>query len=95
MGHRSNRDGIGAEIKLTTTKGSQYVTVSTAGSYLSASDKRAHFGLGADVVAKKIEIRWPSGIVQKLENVQGDRVLKIDEPDKSASTGIGDKQAAR
>ncbi len=80
VGHRSNRDGIGAEIKLTTSAGSQYVTVSTAGSYLSSSDKRAHFGLGADTVAKSIEIRWPSGAVQVLENVRADQVLTVNEP---------------
>jgi len=80
VGHKSNRDGIGAEIKLTTSKGSQYWTVSTAGSYLSSNDKRAHFGLGTDEVAKEIVVRWPSGIVQKLEDVRGDRVLTISEP---------------
>src|SRR5216683_145586 len=80
VGHRSNRDGIGAEIKLTNSAGSQYVTVTTAGSYLSSSDKRAHFGLGADTVAKSIEIRWPSGAVQVLENVRADQVLTVDEP---------------
>ena len=93
VGHRSNRDGIGAEIKLTTTKGPQYVTVTTASSYLSASDKRAHFGLGADAVAKTIEIRWPSGIVQTLDNVQGDRVMKIEEPDKTPPPAAGSKPA--
>ena len=80
VGHRSNRDGIGAEIKLTTSAGSQYVTVTTAGSYLSSSDKRAHFGLGANTVAKSIEIRWPSGAVQVLENVRADQVLTVNEP---------------
>jgi hypothetical protein len=92
VGHRSNRDGIGAEIKLTTSHGAQYVTVTTAGSYLSANDKRAHFGLGADAAAKEIEVRWPSGTVQKLTNVQGDRVMKIEEPDKAvapAATAAG------
>ncbi len=84
VGHRSNRDGIGAEIKLTTSKGVQFVTVSTAGSYLSSNDKRAHFGLGADALAKSIEVHWPSGILQKLDNVRGDQVLKIDEPAEAA-----------
>jgi hypothetical protein len=95
VGHRSNRDGIGAEIKLTTTRGAQYVTVTTASSYLSANDKRAHFGLGADAVAKSIEIHWPSGIVQTLENVQGDRVMKIDEPEGTPSPAAANGQAAR
>jgi hypothetical protein len=80
VGHRSNRDGIGAEIKLTTSVGSQFATVSTAGSYLSASDKRAYFGLGTAAVAKSIRIQWPSGIIQTLENVRADQILKVDEP---------------
>lgn len=81
-GHKSNRDGIGALIKLTTSKGAQWWTVSTAGSYLSSSDKRAHFGLGTDDHAKSIEITWPSGIRQELYNVKGDQILHIDEPAK-------------
>jgi hypothetical protein len=60
-------------------------TVSTAGGYLSSNDKRAHFGLGSDSVAKLVEIHWPSGIVQKLENVKGDQVLKVDEPVPAAA----------
>jgi hypothetical protein len=82
-GHKSNRDGIGAEIKLTTSKRTQFVTVSTAGSYLSSNDKRAHFGLGNDAAAQSIEIRWPSGTVQRLKNIAGDRVLVVDEPPTS------------
>jgi len=80
VGHKSNRDAIGAEVKVTTSKGSQLETVTTAGSYLSSSDKRVHFGLGSDAVAQKIEIRWPSGIRQILTNVRGDQILQIDEP---------------
>jgi hypothetical protein len=83
VGHQSNRDGIGAEIKLTTSKRTQFVTVSTAGSYLSSNDKRAHFGLGNDAAAQSIEIRWPSGTVQTLKNIAGDRVLVVDEPPTS------------
>jgi hypothetical protein len=85
VGHKSNRDGIGAEIKLTTSKGMQFVTVSTAASYLSANDQRAHFGLGSDAVAQSIEIHWPSGIVQTLKNISGDRVLVVDEPSVSGT----------
>ncbi len=85
VGHKSNRDGIGAEIKLTTSKGMQFVTVSTAASYLSANDQRAHFGLGSDAAAQSIEIHWPSGIVQTLKNISGDRVLVVDEPSVSGA----------
>jgi enediyne biosynthesis protein E4 len=80
VGHRSNRDAIGAEITLTTSAGLQRTTVTTAGSYLSSSDKRAHFGLGTSAQAQMIEVRWPSGIVQILKNVPADQILRIDEP---------------
>jgi enediyne biosynthesis protein E4 len=80
IGHKSNRDAIGAELKLMTAKQSQYATVTTASSYLSSSDKRVHFGLGSEATAREIEIRWPSGIVQTLRDVHADQVLKIEEP---------------
>jgi hypothetical protein len=80
VGHKSNRDAIGAEVKLTTAKSSQFATVTTAGSYLSSSDKRVHFGLGSETSAQSIEIRWPSGILQKLGNIRADQALQIDEP---------------
>ena len=91
VGHRSNRDAIGAEVKLTTNHGSQFVTVSTSGSYLSANDKRAHFGLGADAIATSIDIRWPSGLIQHLSNVKADQIFKIDEPVQSSSAPPGIK----
>src|SRR5207247_4050741 len=72
VGHKSNRDAIGAEVKLVTARGQQIATVSTAGSYLSSSDKRVHFGLGSESAAQSIEIRWPSGIQQTLKNVRAD-----------------------
>ncbi|MGA7634668.1 MAG: ASPIC/UnbV domain-containing protein, partial [Terriglobales bacterium] len=80
VGHKSNRDAIGAEVELVTAAGSQFATVSTASSYLSASDKRVHFGLGKENVALRIEIRWPSGIRQTVRSVAADQVLQIDEP---------------
>jgi enediyne biosynthesis protein E4 len=79
VGHKSNRDALGAEVKLVTTAGPQFQTVTTTGSYLSSSDKRVHFGLGAATSAQ-IEIRWPSGIRQSLKNVPADQVLRIEEP---------------
>ena len=86
VGHKSNRDGIGAEVKMIPASGiAQYATVTTAGSYLSASDRRVHFGLGSATSAKSIEIHWPSGIRQRLENVPGDQILTINEPDEHDS----------
>ena len=80
VGHKSNRDAIGAVVKIVTPKGPQWATVTTASSYLSASDKRLHFGLGADAGVQSLEVRWPSGIRQTLKDVHGDQFLKIEEP---------------
>jgi len=81
VGSRSNRDGIGARIKVVSPSGlTQFYTVNTAVGYLSASDKRVIAGLGDDPTAKLIEIRWPSGIVQKFENVKARQFLKAVEP---------------
>jgi hypothetical protein len=66
--------------KTTTAKGSQWATVTTAGSYLSSSDKRVHFGLGPETLARTIDIRWPSGIRQTMRDVRVDQILKIEEP---------------
>ncbi len=77
----SNRDGIGARLRLVAPSGlEQYGLVTTTGSYQSASDKRVHFGLGADKSASLLEITWPSGIVQTLKNVEADRILRVKEP---------------
>jgi hypothetical protein len=84
VGHTSNRDAIGAEVKVTAAGQSQWATVSTASSYLSASDKRVHFGLGVASTAD-VEIRWPSGIQQKMQGITADRVLKVDEPGSGTS----------
>jgi hypothetical protein len=80
VGHKSNRDAIGASVKLVTTSGPQFAAVTTAGSYLSSSDKRVHFGLGKEPIVESLEIRWPSGIVQTLRNIPADQIMQIDEP---------------
>jgi hypothetical protein len=85
IGHKSNRDAIGAQVKIVTAEGSEWGTVTTSSGYLSASDPRLHFGLGVELTAERIEIRWPSGIQQVLMKVNGDRQLTIEEPDQSMS----------
>lgn len=78
-GIRSNRDGIGASVELTSASGAkQYATVSTTGSYLSAGDRTVHFGLGSETAAA-ITIRWPGGSVQVVDRVLVDRVTIITE----------------
>src|SRR5262249_42268759 len=84
-GHKSNRDAIGAVVKIVTTEGTQYATVTTGSSYLSSGDKRVHFGLGKAKIIQTIEIRWPSAIVQLLKDVAVDRIVPIDEPPPAPS----------
>ncbi len=76
-GTRSNRDGLGARVLVNGQ--TRFATI--AGSYLSASDKRLHFGLGPATTAK-IEIVWPSGIHQTLSDVHADQFLEVREPGK-------------
>jgi enediyne biosynthesis protein E4 len=80
IGSVSNRDAIGAKIRLVSDGTQQMRFVSTAGSYVSASDKRVHFGLGASKRAQSIEITWPSGTVQRLESIPADQILTVREP---------------
>ncbi|MFN7996349.1 MAG: CRTAC1 family protein [Bryobacteraceae bacterium] len=80
-GRKSNRDAIGTKIKITTPSGRtlyNHVTVSVG--FMSSSDRRVHFGLGAEKMAASIEVRWPRGAVQTLTNVAADQILKIEEP---------------
>jgi hypothetical protein len=86
VGTISNRDGIGALVQVVGESGvEQHSIVSTASSYLSASDKRVHFGLGKDRRIRTVEIRWPSGAVQTLHNQQSNQILVVTEPATTAS----------
>jgi hypothetical protein len=81
VGTSSNRDGIGCRVKVVSASGlSQHFTINTAVGYLSASDKRLLVGLGADATATLVEIRWPSGVVQKLQNVKSGQTVVATEP---------------
>jgi hypothetical protein len=83
IGRRSNRDGIGAVMKLTTGSGrTLYNHVTTSDGFMSSSDKRVHFGLGTEKTIESLEIRWPSGIVQTLKKVKADQILNVTEPAK-------------
>jgi hypothetical protein len=80
LGTRSNRDGIGAEITLTSASGVRHGHVNTAVGYGGASDVRVRFGLGKDESVTKLELRWPSGTRQRLEAVAVNQVLVVKEP---------------
>jgi hypothetical protein len=82
QGTKSNRDGIGARIKVVTKSGSQYNHMTTSAGYASSSAGPVHFGLGPNASADLVEIRWPSGIVQQMRDVAGDRVVPVKEPTK-------------
>ena len=83
VGAKSNRDGIGAKIKVVRADGDVLFNhVTTSVGYSSSSDVRAHFGLDKEKVVKLIEIRWPSGAIQSLKEVAADRVLTITEEPK-------------
>jgi hypothetical protein len=79
-GTASNRDGIGARIKVTAGGSVQYNHVSFAAGYASSSAVPAHFALGPAELASLVEIRWPSGVVQELRSVAADRVIRVKEP---------------
>jgi len=80
-GTRSNRDGIGCRVKVVSASGlTQHFTISTAAGYLSASDKRLLVGLGDDASARLVEVRWPSGAVQRFDQVPAGTTLVATEP---------------
>lgn len=81
-GRRSNRDGIGALVRVLGEAGAeQQGIVSRAGSYLSSGDHRLHFGLGATSVVQQVTVTWPSGAVQRFDKVPANQFLKITEPE--------------
>jgi hypothetical protein len=81
VGTKSNRDGLGARLKITPNVGGpQWNHATTATGFSTSSDKRVHFGLGAATRVKEVEIAWPSGIRQTLTDVRADRILTVREP---------------
>ncbi|HTS25369.1 MAG TPA: CRTAC1 family protein [Bryobacteraceae bacterium] len=78
-GSKSNRNGIGARIKVVAGGSVQYDHVSFAAGYASSSAGPTHFGLGASQTAESVEVRWPSGITQQLRNLTVDRVVTVKE----------------
>jgi len=79
-GTKSNRDGIGARIRLVSGGKTQYDEVVFAAGYASSSAGPVHFGLGPATSASLVEIRWPSGLIQQIKDVRADQVVKVKEP---------------
>jgi hypothetical protein len=84
VGVKSNRDAIGAEVRVLTSAGGQFAMVTTTGSYQFSSDKRLHFGLSRADSIREVDIRWPSGIRQVLTNLKVDAFLTVTEPVESS-----------
>ena len=80
VGRKSNRQGIGARVTIETEAGRQTREARAGESYLSSSDPRIHFGLGKATAVKRVEIRWPSGVVQEVTDARVGRYQRVEEP---------------
>lgn len=90
-GTKSNRSALGAKVICRGSKRTQVAFVRTSVGYASSSDSRVHFGLAEDRKVA-IEIHWPSGAVQKVESVDADQLLKIEEPPQPTVAGPQNKR---
>ena len=79
IGTRSNRSGIGARVRVTSGEHSQIDEVRSGGSYLSQNDLRLHFGMGSAARADQVEIRWPSGHIDLLRDLETDQLIWVKE----------------
>jgi enediyne biosynthesis protein E4 len=95
VGTRSNRDALGARIRVKAGGVSEIREISGAGSYLSTSDTRAHFGLGQSTQIDSIEVSWPSGVRQEFHNVKADQFYVIEEGKPTIRTQVIARRPAR
>jgi hypothetical protein len=79
VGTKSNRDGIGAIVRLKLGKDQQWQTVHSGSSYLSQSELVLTFGIGEKTKADSIDVQWPSGEIDKLSSVAGSQTITIQE----------------
>jgi hypothetical protein len=86
VGTKSNRDGIGARISVKTANRVLVDEVRSGSSYISSSDMRVHFGLGAASRIEWVEVRWPSGIVEKFADLGVDAIHTLKEGSGAAVT---------
>jgi len=80
QGSRSNRDGFGAQLRLSAGGVVQIAEKINGSGYLAQNDPRVHFGLGAATLVDTLVVRWPSGAVQQLTDIAADQVLTLEEP---------------
>lgn len=84
VGRRSNRHGVGAVLLLQAGSGEQYRQITAGSSYLTQNDARAHFGLGSAQRIQRLEVRWPSGVIDVVEGLEVNRQLTVVEGEGSA-----------
>ncbi len=85
VGTKSNRDGIGARITVQVGKRTLLDEVRSGSSYVSSSDMRVHFGLGSATKVDSVQVRWPSGLVERFENLAVDKIHQLKEGSGSAA----------
>jgi hypothetical protein len=81
IGKQSNRDGVGTQLRLTAGTRMQVREVKAGSSYLGQNDPRQHFGLGTVTRVDRLEVRWPSGRTESLQNVEANQIITIREGD--------------
>ncbi|HEX4769804.1 MAG TPA: CRTAC1 family protein [Bryobacteraceae bacterium] len=88
VGTKSNRSAVGARLTLQAGELRQIQEIKAGLSYLSANDLRVHFGLGAHEKADWLEVRWPSGLTERVEGVAADQILTIEEGKSKAVPSV-------
>ena len=79
LGDQSNRSAVGTRLRVRTSQGQQIREIKAGSSYGSQNDPRAHFGLGSAEWVDELEIRWPSGLVEKRQRIKSDQLMRVDE----------------
>jgi uncharacterized protein YndB with AHSA1/START domain len=95
VGTKSNRDGLGAVVRLTSAGGKQWAMVRTGSSYCSQSEIAPTFGLGTDKVVQTLDVEWPSGTKQHFANLPANQVVTVDETKGIVTAGAAVVKAAK
>ena len=91
-GHKSNRFGIGALVKIQTASGTQVSGLWSARGYQSTSEPIVHFGLGAEANVERVEVHWPSGLINTWTNLSADRKYVLEEREETSAEEIESTQ---
>ena len=84
IGETSNRDGIGASVTVSAGGLKQVAQKKSSSGYLSQNDPRLHFGLGESEMVESIEVKWPSGRIQVVENIKAGQLVTLKESESTS-----------